>query len=776
MKHKKWKIFTVLSLLLVAAFSLAACSGAGLAGPQGDPGLQGAQGTQGEQGEEGAAGTGKDGKDGKTAKNSIVTPYYDLDENDNVYKTLQYHDFYHLLANPRTAVGEYIVLLGGTHDAQTQGVIGLVNGVAKSKGINEIYLFDPYLDNKLSEKIVGRIGDDPAVKPVGPDGIAGTSDDDDNIGKVGYTGLIYGKTSDGIDGTKTPKLFDILYDDLEISKFTTNTAGTANALQGIQDVLTNPGALQLNGDGTVKTPQLLVVQKQSLPQAQVTAAKAADGTGYYVDKTDGTLTTTATDNTALSNDQKLQLDILAGYDNNDYTADYGARAGFVDDADLIRNTNSFSRFKATVKVQGTDNGATDFDDTKTLTTDFIKVGESGAILNRQFLFEDQYKAAAEAYLNANLAGSLTGKTALKTDFDIFLVKNQRQTSGGGSTRLAYNDYFVTASYENIIATLEKQEETLIYWGGLWCPNSTVYYGAVQQYAKEAGYTKKVPLFDPKLAGGAGTLVNDRYIRDYEGNTANSTAQLSDTYSNLNSHARLYAYLIDNFFPQYASAWNSVGGLSKVTLGSDNRTSTPTVNINDKQYTRIVVPAIFDYNPAVEGNVVSAVEVELTWNKSTSTTAYTGLTGNLYSENSTAFAYRERVFRNFFALADVTSTFIEEGYAVSAKGHGLENTLTVKKGGNSADLTTYFYTNSDAIAAGQQPTASAVNKFFSTQAYAKGGDAAFNFAGPKTYTRNFAAAAGTALTGSKAAKAQVKYEAAGDASEILSLFQSLNLTV
>ncbi|MDR1093730.1 MAG: hypothetical protein LBL66_06245 [Clostridiales bacterium] len=766
MKRNKFKIITLIALALAALFALAACSG-GVAGPDGQAGIQG---EQGEQGEQGVAGTDAKGNKSGGGANSIVTPYYDLDEDDNVYKTLQYHDFYHLLTNPRTAVGEYLVLLGGTHDAQTQGVIGLIDGVAKAKGIREIYLFDPYLDNKLSEKIVGVIGGDPAVEPVDPD----------NIGRVGYTGNIYGKTGNGRDDLTNVEKFDIPYDDLEISKFTTNTSGTPTALAGLQGVLTNPDALQLNEDGTVKTPQLLVVQKQSLPQDQVTAAQAAAGAGYNIDAS-GQLTLEA-GGAPLSADQKLQLDILAGYENNDYTGSYGEDAGFVDDAELIRPTGSFSRFKATIKAQSSDDTATDFDDRKTLTTDFINVGQSGAILNRQFLFEDQYKDAVSAYLTKNLTTA-----SLKTDFDIFTVKNQRQTSGGGSTRLKTNKYFETASYERIIATLEKQEEALIYWGGLWCPNSTVYYSAVQQYANETGYEGKVLLFDPKLAGGAGTLVNDRYIRDYEGNTASSAnpngttvnpvnPALSDTYSNLNSHARLYAYLIDNFFPQYASAWNSIGGLSKVTLSSGNLTSTPTVNINDKQYTRIVVPAIFDYNPAVQGNVVTAVEVELTWNKASSGTAYTGLTGNLYSEQSTAFAYRERVFRNFFAFVGASSKFIEEGYEVSVKGHGLENTLTVKKDGASADLTTYFYTNADTVAAGQEPTALAANKFFSTKAYAKGGDSAFaaTFAGPRTYARNFADAQGTVLTGANAAKAQVKYTTAGDADGIVGILQQLKL--
>ncbi|MFF2482287.1 S-layer homology domain-containing protein [Paenibacillus sp. NPDC058071] len=61
---------------------------------------------------------------------------------DHVFRTVTYHEFDHVL----TYSGNYIFLVGGAWDNDTQAAIGSINKVAKEYGITGIHQFDPRLD------------------------------------------------------------------------------------------------------------------------------------------------------------------------------------------------------------------------------------------------------------------------------------------------------------------------------------------------------------------------------------------------------------------------------------------------------------------------------------------------------------------------------------------------------------------------------------------------------------------------------------------------------
>lgn len=70
--------------------------------------------------------------------------YKNLENTDNVFKTVRYYELQTLLGKE----GNYVILFGGAWDSGTQTAIGYINEVAKEYGVEQIYNFDSRLDGK----------------------------------------------------------------------------------------------------------------------------------------------------------------------------------------------------------------------------------------------------------------------------------------------------------------------------------------------------------------------------------------------------------------------------------------------------------------------------------------------------------------------------------------------------------------------------------------------------------------------------------------------------
>ncbi|MDR2202153.1 MAG: hypothetical protein LBP26_05260 [Clostridiales bacterium] len=624
MKKHILKFFTVLLTFALTFAMFAACAGGGAKGDKGD---KGDPGPRGEQGVDGTAGTdGLDGDDGATGEKgdkgdngkdalSLIKPQ-NLSAGDNVFTTVVYHDFYNLLDNPRVTPGEYVVLIGGTWDTNTKNVIGLVDEVAKAKGIDEIYLFDPKLDSGLSEQIVGRIASGP------------------NAGRVGYT---YNNT-------------DYVYDDLDISKY--KVGANQTLLQKLESAIDDASEtkLQKNEDGSLVTPQILVIQKQEDTAVPATADERA--TEPY---------------------NKVEYDApIADYTKTN--AAYTTATGLPHDGELVKT--EFSTRQAVIKESFVLNDtALPF---YTAARGFVEV-----------LDAVPFVTALGTFFDANIGAGDAIDTAALKPFEVFTVKNQAQKSGGGTTRLLTNTnakgekLFVTLSFEELLTVLESDSEQLIYWGGMWCPNSAVYYNAVQKAALDAGYEGQIYLFDPKLDGSG------KNIRSADSASTDSAA---------GNHSRLYAYILENYLPDYVSRWNTEGTYTKRIFytgsnnGYDGRGSTPRLNINGKYYTRICVPNILVYNNSVEGKIIDSFESELSWG-----TSATG-TGGVTNPDSVSYKFRKTSLDNLFAKAGLADEFVKEGYTVTSTIRGLDVTFNaVKDDTDSFTLTSYYYDDATAAA-------------------------------------------------------------------------------
>jgi|GEM_PF-5997949 Collagen triple helix repeat (20 copies). len=720
MKNKS-KIITVLAVIvlsLATLLSAAACTADAIAGPQGlpgpqglqgEPGLQGPQGAQGEQGAAGLDGldglpgaNGLNGQDGRDASSSLsnvnnITVDYRYLPKENVFTTVTFHDLYHLVYNPRVIPGEYVVFIGGTWDENSQQVISLVDKVVRAKGINDIYRFDPKLDAGLAEKIVGKIGADAA--------------DPANIGKIGYTYV----NPDSVNNSYKTKT-DYLYDDLEISKFRYSTSFTA--LELLQRYIQGANQIALNADGTVKTPQIIVVQKEQATQSEIDAGRAINANILQND-------------TGVSEGESIKVRWL--YDQITADDDLASGVDYVktdvpdslyeivdglkiyDDASLAKTV--FSHRYATLKG--------------VFTLDSVTPGARKYFVKS--LDGDRFISQFGAFIDTNVI-----KANLKV-YDPFTVKNQVQPSGGGTTRIYENvnaagkKLLVTVTFEEFVKILQSEGDQVIYWGGLWCPNSAALYAGIQAEAVKSGYEGQIYLFDPKPAG------NGRYIRDID--VVADSAQAG-------SHARLYSYLLDNFFPGYYSRWNTAGTNYKRSLSVSDNGSTPIREINGKDYTRIVVPSVALYNRDLDTKLVDIFESELTWNQSSS------LASNVYHTDSVAFNFRKIHISNLFAKVGVTEKFLEEGYRVSVEFVGLEGYLTAYKSDTDyLELTSYYYLdlNGDLNFNGA--------KNF-------GPSAAYGITAPEPYPRNLtdAKAADGALTQKQGSR--VLYKAQGEALTIL----------
>ncbi|MDR3318764.1 MAG: collagen-like protein [Clostridiales bacterium] len=438
MKHHKTKITAFAAIVFTALLAFTGCAGAGLQGEKGDSGATGPAGPQGSQ-----------GADGSNATATAAAPfdYYAQSYKGvglgSVFKTLVYHDLYHLITNPRVTPGEYIVLIGSANDTYTQGVIGVINDVAKEKGIKEILVFDPELDGGLSESIVGRIGDN--------------AKESSNIGRIGYT----------LNGT------DYYYDDLNISDYkwdaTTTLLQQLNASLGTKK-------LAVDGNGKIITPQLLVITNERDAAVPETIELRAASGDSYSNVYDAKATAT--------NYNSTLYDVLP--DTYVPTVPYGTPTaglpegtivspeGIAADTQLTKTV--FSKRTAAVK----DSNVTSFK------------------YDRAFLEANAYKAEIRSFFDTKVT-----KANLK-EYDVFTVKNQAQVSGGGTTRLLDNQVFQTLTFAEVDALLQTSGEHFIYWGGLWCPNSATLYAGAQSEAQKAGYTGTVYLFDPRLVGDLGS--------------------------------------------------------------------------------------------------------------------------------------------------------------------------------------------------------------------------------------------------------------------------------
>ncbi|MDR0855249.1 MAG: hypothetical protein LBN25_02640, partial [Christensenellaceae bacterium] len=593
-------------------------------------GSNGANGTNGTNGINGENGTNAEAVNSaaKVYSDSITVDYKYLPE-ENVFTTLVYHDFLHLLSNPRVTPGEYIVLIGGTWDANTQGIIGLVDEVAKQQGIEEIYLFDPKLDAGLSQKIVGLIGDDAA--------------NSDNIGKVGYT----------YNGN------DYLYDDLEVSKY---KYSGKTLLAGLQDAL-GTEKLALNDDGTVKTPQLLVLNKaqESAETVQAIKAAALANPTTFADA-DAYNAFTAAKNTGLLYDV-VPATATKTSDGNDYPRTYTyAPYQLIGDIDI--DGLHYDGDAALVKTIFSK-------PTAEITAQLILPVYNGRDYFVPAIDSNRFIGELRTFVSENVnVNSLV-------QYDVFTVKNQAQASGGGTTRLTENvnadgsdKLFNTLTFEELVKLLETPGDHLVYWGGMWCPNSAVYYAGVKAEAIKAGYDGIIYLFDPKLDG------NGQNIRSADSvATANASG----------NHSALYAYLLKNYITDYYSRWNSAGTNYKRILGSSDAASTAILDINGELYTRICVPNILLYNNAVEGGIVDSFESELSWG-----TSLTG-TGGTANPESVSFKFRKTGIENVFAKIGVVESLTAAGYKVSVSIRGLEVYISAHKSDTDyVNITSYYY--------------------------------------------------------------------------------------
>lgn len=402
-------------------------------------------------------------------------------------------------------------------------------------------------------------------------------------------------------------------------------------LAKLEAALSDGSEFKKNDDGKLVTPQLLVIEKEEDKNEAGYPAAADSTNGPLYDKT------------------------AESYDRTD-TA-YTALTGLPHDGQLTKN--AFSKREA--KILGV---YILEDHLSYFKADYTNTGDP--VFNAT---ADTYKL--KSTLSAFLEETVTSANLER--YDVFTVKNQAQASGGGTTRLADNDnadggkLFVSVTYAELLNVLAAGNERLIYWGGLWCPNSSVYFSAIQKAAIEAGYKGHIYVFDPRLDGASGSTL----IRNS---------------SSTNEHARLYAHILDNYLPGYISQWNGNGTHTKPALGlqENGSGSTPWININGKQYTRICVPNIIVYNQNVEGNVVDVFESELTWNG-------TGTSGNIQSGAGTAYDFRKTSLDNLFVKVGLTDKFTQAEYTVKSVTTGLDGTFTaVKNSSDSFVLTTYYY--------------------------------------------------------------------------------------
>ena len=161
---------------------------------------------------------------------------------------------------------------------------------------------------------------------------------------------------------------------------------------------------------------------------------------------------------------------------------------------------------------------------------------------------------------------------------------------------------------------------------------------------------------------------------------------------------MYAHLLDNYFTDYWSVWNSKGTLARPAAGGNAAASDAVFTINGKLYTRMCIPNIFLYNRDIEGGIVDSFESELTWANVKAKTQEDKTASEQKGDGvNNQYQFLVRSTENLFAKLNLSYYYTLAGYTLTSRASGLDVTLTAVKGSSYAVITAY-YKSADALAA------------------------------------------------------------------------------